>query len=271
MKVLNNINLNQNEIQNVVVQNLATAPSTPKKGQIYFNTTSNKLFEYDGSNWVDLTAQGTTYTFSGGLTESSGTVTINNSVTGATKCKITYNAQGLVTAGADLASSDIPDLSSTYLATTLKGAANGVASLDSSGKVPSAQLPSYVDDVVEGYYYNSKFYEEDTHTTEITPETGKIYVDLAEDKSYRWGGSVYVEISQATIHKYTETITGDGTTTTFSIQHGLSTLDVIVKVYDSTSNEDIIVDVVRNSTSVVNIIFAQAPTSSNSYRVVVIA
>lgn len=81
------------------------------------------------------------------------------------------------------------------MAANLKGAANGVAELDANGKVPSSQLPSYVDDVIEGYYYNSKFYEEDAHTTEITGETGKIYVDLSTEKTYRWSGSAYVEIS----------------------------------------------------------------------------
>ena len=50
------------------------------------------------------------------------------------------------------------------------GVANGVATLDSEGKVPSSQLPGFVDDVVEGYYYNSKFYSDSAHTQEITPE-----------------------------------------------------------------------------------------------------
>lgn len=67
-----------------------------------------------------------------------------------------------------------------------KGQANGVASLDSSGKVPSAQLPSYVDDVLE-YSQKSSFPQ--------TGETGKIYVSQNDNKTYRWSGSAYVEIS----------------------------------------------------------------------------
>lgn len=86
------------------------------------------------------------------------------------------------------------------LETSLKGAVNGLAELDSTGKVPSTQLPSYVDDVIEGYYYNSKFYKESTHTNEITGETGKIYVNLGEgtdqNKTYRWSGSAFVVISE---------------------------------------------------------------------------
>ena len=76
-----------------------------------------------------------------------------------------------------------------------KGQHDGLASLDSSGKVPSSQLPSYVDDVIEGYYYNSKFYKEESHKNEITGESGKIYTDLGNNKTYRWSGTAYTEIS----------------------------------------------------------------------------
>ena len=82
------------------------------------------------------------------------------------------------------------------LSSTLKGAANGVAELDSTGKVPASQLPAYVDDVVEGYLNNSKFYKESSYTTEITGETGKIYIDLSTSKTYRWSGSAFVVISE---------------------------------------------------------------------------
>ena len=80
---------------------------------------------------------------------------------------------------------------------SLKGANNGVAELDSNGKVPESQLPSYVDDVVEGYLNEGVFYEEEGHSTQITAESGKIYVDLTSgvNKTYRWSGSAYVEIS----------------------------------------------------------------------------
>ena len=76
-----------------------------------------------------------------------------------------------------------------------KGAAGGVAELDDAGKVPASQLPSYVDDVIEGYLSSGKFYEESAHTTEITGESGKIYMNLGESgKTYRWSGSAFVAI-----------------------------------------------------------------------------
>lgn len=69
---------------------------------------------------------------------------------------------------------------------SLKGTANGVAELDANGKVLTSQLPSFVDDVIEAENYA------------VLPnegETGKIYVTLDDNKTYRWSGSAYVEIS----------------------------------------------------------------------------
>ncbi len=67
-------------------------------------------------------------------------------------------------------------------------APNGVATLDSGGKVPAAQLPATVDDVLE-YATASAF--------PATGEAGKIYVALDTNLTYRWGGYAYVEISQS--------------------------------------------------------------------------
>ena len=75
--------------------------------------------------------------------------------------------------------------------------AGSYATLDSSGHVPSSQLPSYVDDVIEGYYSNGKFYSDSAKTKEIAGEGGKIYTDLTTNKTYRWGGTAWVEISKS--------------------------------------------------------------------------
>lgn len=67
-----------------------------------------------------------------------------------------------------------------------KGAAGGYASLDGGGKVPAAQLPAYVDDVLE--YSNAAAFP-------ATGIAGIIYVALDSNKTWRWSGSAYVEIS----------------------------------------------------------------------------
>jgi len=74
----------------------------------------------------------------------------------------------------------------SYIPTSKMGIASGVATLDTTGKVPSAQLPSYVDDVLE-YDKLASFPE--------TGETGKIYIAKDTNVTYRWGGTGYVEIS----------------------------------------------------------------------------
>lgn len=75
---------------------------------------------------------------------------------------------------------------STFIAATEKGANSGVATLGADGKVPASQLPSFVDDVIEVANYAA---------LPETGEAGKIYVTLDDNKTYRWGGTAYVEIS----------------------------------------------------------------------------
>ena len=94
------------------------------------------------------------------------------------------------------------------MAANLKGVANGVAELDNNGKVPSSQLPSYVDDVIEGYAVTEvdfdgdtpiiqvTFYSDPEHEHIIQGESGKIYIDISTGKTYRYTGTNnYAEIS----------------------------------------------------------------------------
>ena len=143
-------------------------------------------------------------------------VTANAAITAGTATKITYDSKGLITAGTTLSASDIPDISSTYVLQTAVGANNGVASLGADGKVPSSQLPSYVDDVIElltlsstapatcvtgDKYYNTTskkiFTATGTDTwgtTGVDPETSIIYVALDTNASYRWSGTDMINI-----------------------------------------------------------------------------
>lgn len=85
-------------------------------------------------------------------------------------------------------------------------AAADITSVNASaitGTIAAANLPSFVDDVLEGYYNasDSKFYKNydasaKTYSGAYTGETGKIYVNLNDNKTYRWSGSAYVVISE---------------------------------------------------------------------------
>lgn len=148
-------------------------------------TMSSLKFLRNDNTWAEIQAASTTQK---GVVQLSSATDSNSTTLAATASavKAVMDAvNSLSTATGDL-----------YVKKTLIGAKNGVASLDANGIIPASQLPSYVDDVIEGYYNAGKFYKEEAHTTAITGESGKIYVDLTTLKTYRWSGTAYVVISE---------------------------------------------------------------------------
>lgn len=332
MNSLVSINLLKNELQNAVIQNLAVAPTAPKEGQIYYNTTDKFIYRYDGTSWgpigVVYSQASTTGAVITGL-DNSGNVTTTN-VVGLTLTGYTPVTDGYVSAnmtlqqaiaaldtavknavagggevnqnawsnitipkqstnttteapGQDIAAtisaasktdtfevssadawihvsadtdakkinighrfsgaksgnygdathvpaitidnaghvtsvasteiqgvkylakvtSDVQDQLDAKIPVSEKGQANGVATLDTNGTVPSSQLPSYVDDVIDAYVVGSTALAADwLSKTEggdaLTPEKDKIYIIVGPDGSqylnqqYRWSGSTYV-------------------------------------------------------------------------------
>ena len=96
-------------------------------------------------------------------------------------------------------------------------------------------------------------------------------VDLATDAQARTSGLDTVLITAGNLRatERAETISGDASTTSFTITHSMGTRDVIVQVYDTSTYETVIVDVTRTSTSVVTIDFGIAPAVSSNYRVLI--
>lgn len=99
------------------------------------------------------------------------------------------------------------------------GANGGVATLDLTGKVPSSQLPSYVDDVLE--YDNETYFPE-------TGASGKIYVSKHTNLTYRWSGTAYVEISPSLALGETES-------TAYAGNKGKANADEIAKIKNGTT------------------------------------
>lgn len=97
-----------------------------------------------------------------------------------------------------------------------KGVANGIATLDQNGLVPSSQLPSYVDDVIEVSTFSA---------LPDTGESGKIYITQDTNLTYRWSGTAYVEISQSLA-------LGETSSTAYAGDKGKATTDKLNKTSD---------------------------------------
>lgn len=126
-----------------------------------------------------------------------------------------------------------------------KGAPNGLASLNESGIIPSAQLPSYVDDVIEVNTFSN---------LPGTGESGKIYIVQDTNLTYRWSGTGYVEISKSLA-------LGETSSTAYPGDKGKATTDKLNK----TSNKVVVGPVTVNpSTDKIVLKYQTHFTSTNS-------
>lgn len=338
MKFLTNLDLLKNELQNAVIQPLAIPPSSPKEGQIYYNSNDNFVYLYNGESWgpigvvysqesstgvvitglsntgevtttsvVNLTLTGynpvesgyvtagmtfqqalaaldeavknavagggevnqnawsyiqipvqstnntdevdgvvspvtvaattktDTFTIASGDqwiivngTDASKVITLGHKFSGVTNGQygtatsipqINIDVAGHITSVSNVEivgaqyitglTSDAQAQLNSKISASEKGVPNGVATLGSDGLVPSSQLPSYVDDVIEAYIVGSTPLQADWLSATqggqpLTPESGKIYVIMTEgdyqNQQYRWGGTVYVLCSPSDVN-----------------------------------------------------------------------
>ena len=158
----------------------ATTVTTDTSGNIIITSTDNNT-TYSNATKSDA-----------GLMSSSDKTKLDGIDEGATKVTVDSALNNTSTNPVQnkVVNSAISNLSTlvgdTLVATQISNAIASKADLDTNGKVPSSQLPSYVDDVIE-YSAKSNF--------PSTGESGKIYIDIATNLTYRWSGSAYVEIS----------------------------------------------------------------------------
>jgi hypothetical protein len=181
---------------------------------VFVNSPANNISNQDITNWNEAYSWGN-HANASYLTASSGTITnisnnvanlqtdlgnLTNTVSDTNNLVSTINGSYLTASSttitdivntANQTTTDLGNLTNVVankVDSSLVGANNGIATLDEAGKVPSSQLPSFVDDVLE--YADLAGFPE-------TGESGKIYIAIDTGLTYRWSGSIYVEISQS--------------------------------------------------------------------------
>lgn len=293
MKFVSNLDLAKNELQNARLQNLASAPSNPVEGQIYYDTVAKKLYYYNGTGWVNTDVAGVVPTSRtiNGKPLSADVVLVASDISGfgtvVTKdIAVSGNASASqVVMGNDTrladartplthshTKSDITDLGTVYV---YKGTVETVAALSDISTKVTGDIYNVTENGMN-YAWDGSAWDALGGTIDISgkEDIANKTTSLSSsstDAQYPSAKSVYDALQSITptgmVHKFTKTL--DTASSAYSVIHNLGTTDVIVQVIEIATNSGVIVDWNCVDTNTIQISFAKAQTA-NAYKVVIV-
>lgn len=314
IKYLNSVDLTKNELQNAVIQVLATAPSGPVEGQVYYDSTDDVIKFYNGTAWVsaggDLTAITTATTDQLTLTNGTGPIPNIDIVTSAVTNAGVALATGdqiydFVTTGINNRIQNVTDptgaqdvATKNYVDTIATGLLEYKGGYDASTNTPDLDTASNIaidkgdayTVTVDGLFFTEQVRVGDFIIAETAIAAGagaslsdftivQSNVDLATAaatsgaavKGISGYDSEDFSVTAGFVSLATKTykaLIGNGALTTIPVTHGLNSQDLIIQLFDASTNETVYADVVRTSASQVDVSFSVAP-ASNSIKILI--